>query len=240
MPQWHVRINGDDFDLSQLAASLSSDDLRIQKEDDGYVLTSNSLDNFDDPHGVKQAAESVISSLNGIMRLVLKASRPLSMSSCYLADTEGRKHHYLMAEAGSLVMRGCVGIVKISKEGEDTELTPPNPIHPPMVLARKDQRVARVLTMYGKAANPWKDLFPILEIIKDDVGGTRVIVEKGWTTKTELTRYRRTANHNQAAGDDARHGVSKEEPPSDPMTPAEARTFIDGLLSQWLASKTAP
>jgi len=63
------------------------------------------------------------------------------------------------------------------------------------------------------------------------------LVSKKWTTRSQISRFTRTAGHPKVAGDEARHGVSTVEPPPNPMTPPEAWTFVASVLSEWLAVK---
>jgi len=70
-----------------------------------------------------------------------------------------------------------------------------------------------------------------------DVGGTSNIIKRGWATDKSITRFKRTAQSPEVIGDLARHGIQKDEPPEDPMTVSEAKSFIETILHKWLRSK---
>lgn len=52
----------------------------------------------------------------------------------------------------------------------------------------------------------------------------------------EFERFDRSINHPKAMGLEARHAVSKVDPPPKPMTLAEARTFAHRVGTAWLAT----
>ncbi len=72
--------------------------------------------------------------------------------------------------------------------------------------------------------------------IANSAGGTDTVVNSGLVSRTQLRRFKHSANSVNAAGDEARHGVEPRTPPADPMTIAEARSLVDILLSRWLAN----
>ena len=106
-----------------------------------------------------------------------------------------------------------------------------------LALSGTDEPIARALRLYEVAVQPWKDLYPIYEIIETGMGGEDALVSRGCSSRKQISRFTRTAGHPKVAGDEARHGVSTVDPPPNPMTTAEAWTFIGSLLSQWLEFK---
>jgi hypothetical protein len=90
--------------------------------------------------------------------------------------------------------------------------------------------------MFGMVVQPWKDFYPIYEIVRKDVGGEEKLVSKGWTSMTQIRRFRHTANSPEAV-EGSRHGVPTGTPPTNPMTPAEAMEFIRSLIIQWITYK---
>ncbi|MGH7884376.1 MAG: hypothetical protein ACRENO_01630, partial [Thermodesulfobacteriota bacterium] len=64
------------------------------------------------------------------------------------------------------------------------------------------------------------------------------IVEKEWTTKKEIKRFKHTANSPSVLGEDARHGEENTQPPLKPMTLLEARQFIEKLIHNWISTKS--
>ena len=113
----------------------------------------------------------------------------------------------------------------------------PKPIW--LILALSDTAVSKALRLFGKTTNDhdWVGLYRIFEVIKDDVG-TQLMYAKGWATKAAITNFTRTANHPDAAGDDARHGATNDQPPTNPMALSDARSLIELLLHRWLDHKS--
>lgn len=107
-----------------------------------------------------------------------------------------------------------------------------------------DSAARRALQFIGLRGN-WLSLYKAYEVVEEDIGGKknearRKIEENGWATRTEQTRFRRTANGYDVIGDEARHGVQTEEPPRNPMTYNEARHFVRSLVRRWLNDVVVP
>jgi hypothetical protein len=73
----------------------------------------------------------------------------------------------------------------------------------------------------------------IADLIQDDIGGAMRDLVSG----NQLTRFYRSINHPDVFGEQARHIVSKEEPPPKPMNIHEARKFVHGLVELYLEKK---
>ncbi len=56
-------------------------------------------------------------------------------------------------------------------------------------------------------------------------------------TKDKISQFTHTANSQSALGDDARHGVDRNDPPKEPMSLSEADALIRNLLQKWLQWK---
>lgn len=85
----------------------------------------------------------------------------------------------------------------------------------------------------------WVNLYRIYEIVKDDLGSDHEIANKTSASANQLTLFSRSANHEKASGDDARHGVSSEneQPPPKPMSLPEAINLVTELVNDWLEIK---
>jgi hypothetical protein len=99
MAEWHVNLQGDDFDLAELAARFASQDFLIQREGTAYYLMADELNTLEDPREVLDAAERILLPLNGLAKLMLSTRRPLSVGSLYQVEGDGKNRHYLLAES---------------------------------------------------------------------------------------------------------------------------------------------
>lgn len=234
MGKWWVNLQGEDFDLSQLSRLLISPACRVRQEEGRYFLTADRLNNLEKPGEVREAAEKMTAYINGLVRLRFNSRTRISVGNFEERIGNGEtKNLYMMPESESLWMReGAVGVV-ITEGGADKPAPQQvDPFAAWCALTDSDQKIAQALEMYGNASlsDPWKDLYPVFEIIKKDVGGEDELVRMVWTTRTQIVRFRHTAQG-------TRHGVSTGDPPKNPMTEAEAWTFLRSLLNQWLEFK---
>lgn len=62
---WKVRILGNDFDLAELARSLSNDQISVTKEQNDYYLKHESFQNCQTDEEVREKASRLIVILNG-------------------------------------------------------------------------------------------------------------------------------------------------------------------------------
>jgi hypothetical protein len=236
MSEWWINLQGDDFDLSQLATILTSSNFRIQRSEGGYYLTADSLNQLENAHEVWETANTRLQSFNGMVRLMFPGSKPLSVGNIQRIEADGRTHHYLLTESGAYALQGSVVAVVQTGEGGVTQPAQRNPMPEWVNLTQADPTVARVLAMFGKVVQPWKDLYPIFEIIRKDVGGEEKLVSMRGISMPDIKRFRHTANSAEAV-EGTRHGVPTGTPPKYPMTPAEAMEFIRSLTVQWITSK---
>ena len=78
----------------------------------------------------------------------------------------------------------------------------------------------------------------VYEIVKKDAGKTNKIDRiQLWIDKDKISQFTHTSNSQSAMGDDAPHGVDRNEPPKEPMSLSEADALIMTLLQKWLQWK---
>jgi hypothetical protein len=98
--------------------------------------------------------------------------------------------------------------------------------------AEADPDAQEVVDIWGSKPHDWVNLYKVFEIVQQRVD----IKENGWASDNEITRFARTANHPEAAGEGARHGRSNKEPPPKPMSLAEADALVERIVIAWLWS----
>jgi len=107
-----------------------------------------------------------------------------------------------------------------------------------IAIAERNPRIAKALTYYQRG--DWFNLYKAWETIRDGVGGEKVLLhEKRWTTKKFKDRFTQTVNNSELIGDEARHGVWREQQPSAPMSMDEAQEFVIGLIRSWIREADA-
>jgi hypothetical protein len=83
----------------------------------------------------------------------------------------------------------------------------------------------------------WKNLYMVLEVIEDDLGGEEAVLQKRYVSIKKLKSFKRTANSYLAIGRDARHATIKNSMPRSPMSLTVAQELIHIVLQKWLESK---
>ena len=104
-------------------------------------------------------------------------------------------------------------------------------------LTGLDKSVDKVLRLLGDDDLSWVNLYRLYEIVRDDIGGEKAIVSRGWCQPEDLRLFRWTANHPEASGDAARHGSRSESAPKQPMELSQAQTIIKTMVQKWLRAK---
>jgi len=112
---------------------------------------------------------------------------------------------------------------------------PPPPPAPPrwVEAARQDDDVAAVLRILADPDVPWGRLSHAYEIVRSDFGSGIT----SWASKADCERFTHTANNRLVLGDDARHGHTGFQPPSNPMSLGEARRLLRQIVSGWLRAR---
>lgn len=226
---WKVRLSGERFDLERLSEVFTNDGLRIVQEQEKFYLLSTDFAPEADAREIDAQANELLLVLNGAARLALRGRTPISNADPERIRDDGGREVFCMVRDGILIG----DFVR-----HDDDPSPANPVPAWLDLGLSDPSVARALRLYGRWPQDWANLYRIFEIIETDVG-PKTILQQGWATKSAMTNFARTACHPDptAAGDDARHGATKAQPPPSPMTLSEARALIELLLHRWLDHK---
>ena len=83
----------------------------------------------------------------------------------------------------------------------------------------------------GSPEDPhFADLYKVWEIIRH-AGGLETAVQSAGISSNAMTRFTRSANHQAARGDKARHARLAQAPPDKPMPICEARAKMGNLMS---------
>jgi hypothetical protein len=241
--RWRVALAGDPFDLEELRAHVTSPHMRVVREGETYFIESAAFEALSTSDDVFQEAQGHLPLINAAARLDRPSYMDATLSGAIIETTaEGAKHHAHVV-TDTIRLRSKVDAVIVST-GEQPPRPPPPPPPPPpgstaadkwLALAARDPDAAKALSFWAKP-HDWATLYKVWEIIRDG----EEVQNKGWASGNEITRFTRTANHQEAAGDDARHSRLKADPPPNPMTLGEADGFIGRLLRTWLDSMLDP
>jgi len=234
---WEVHVSGPQSILDELVYAFDDGDITLTRVGDQFVLRSRTLQNLADSAAVRSEAERIVEALSGISRVLLQSDRPLNVASLAEVRADGTRNIFVQVEPAVLrVGAGLVSVVVTHSDGRIEEHRPSDPAPIWLGRALSDAATARALRLRDAGHLSWTDLYRLYEVIEAGAGGADGILAKDWISRSQLRRFKHSANSVSAAGDQARHGVETTQPPADAMTLSEARSLIDILLGRWLGS----
>jgi hypothetical protein len=231
---WELSLQADPEVLKAATDCLMGSPYRISEKSGGmFVLLSDEFRTDQSP-GALAKGDEVVTSLNAVLQALFPGMRPIKIMGA--AKTEGNVRRVSMyaVASGSYIVPPPVG----AKRATHAESHPAVQLTSRLIEAAKtDGELRRMTRLLANADPQWSDLYRIYEIIEASMGGEDGIAQRGWMTKSDMERFRRTANHPAAAGDTARHGVSDCQPPAKPMPVRSAQTFIRNLGIRWIEDR---
>lgn len=239
-PIWQLQLTGDSSDLEHLSENLSSGSLRVLKDLQGYVLESQNFASCNSSEQVLEKSREHLAILSGILMAARQAPRALGAGAVILKNTDGSGQIF-MSFHEELHARDFVDAVVIDSQG--IKVAPPRHVARSVVLlqlALSDPAVAKVLRLLASPdRRTWVGLYRLHEVILEEIGGEKQLERLGWGSKTDLRRFKHSANSVAVAGDSARHGTEQSDAPKNPMTLDEADAYCGYVLQAWLTSKGA-
>ena len=234
--EWLAFITGEGSDLEDLCKSLSSSELSIIKEEQGFVLKSKDFDSLKDAKDVKSRASEILVLISGAARLALGMRRPLSVVYIVKVRDDGTRDLFIEV-SDTITVHAGVTVSVLGADGTIQEVHQVSPIPSWVAVAQRDTDVAKALRLFGAGTHDWVNLYRIYEVVENDVGSISNIVKKGWATRKAIERFKHTANSPGAIGDESRHGKQASKPPKAPMTLSEAKSLVETVLHNWLRMK---
>jgi hypothetical protein len=237
MRQWLARLRGEKFDLQELPKLFDSADITVTEEDGNYYLKSAKFTNLANAEEVLTVAAEIVDTINDVLFFHLGNFRPAEIDAVTEVHEDGSRHHRVFLK-GSVTPRSRVSIAHLTitdANGNVVESEQSGVAATLMDAAGKYRAVADALHFYRNS--DWGSLYKVFEIIRDDVGGNRCLIQRGWVSKRVLSRFTRTAQSRDAIGDEARHASKKFTPPRHPMVLSEVRGVIRSILERWLQTK---
>lgn len=174
MPQWLVKLAGDDIDLRSLSGQFREPECRVDKDTDGvYHLTSDTFDSMTVAAEVHTASSDMLLLINDLMKVRNPEYRPALLDKVVRINDDGTRSGYVF---GSATMRGsgratAEGIV-IAPDGKVVPSPEPDKSQARLKLAEQDAKVREVL-VYWRGCNAGdSDLcfnaYKVYEIIRED------------------------------------------------------------------------
>jgi hypothetical protein len=226
-------LEGPEVDLYDLTRLFATGDTQIVKDGDAYYLASVEIDNRPEAEAVYEAAQRLLTLVNGVGQAESSSFRPVRLSGAY---NEGDKRHVIArAETAEARFYAFAAAIVTAPDGTERVDSPP----PGPERVKKAMRHPHAAEALGIMAKPeptsWVDLYKVYEIIRDDMKPTS-LDQSGWATKDQLSAFKASANRPDLGGPDSRHARMSGTAPKRNMPIAEARDFIGRLLTQWVDS----
>jgi len=235
--EWEVVLRGPEPILEELTHAFRENENTIVRSNDGFVLRSSRFVNLTNAADVRREATPIVEALSGMSRMLLQSEAPLGIASLVEIRPDGTRNIFVELEGAVLrITAGLVSVQVSHSDGSIEERRPSDPAPTWLTKALATPEAARALRLRDKSPLLWTDLYRVFEIIVEGAGGTDAIVTAGWASRTQLRRFKHSANSVTAAGDHARHGIEQRTPPTDAMTISEARSLVDILLARWLGN----
>jgi len=232
---WEVQLTGDPTDLQTLADTFTGGEIQVAQCGKEYVLRASQFELLDSAASVRESAIELVTALSGSARLVLCAREAIGVGAAVSRVRPNGKRESITVLVGQAVSHERALPITVV-HGTQTR-RPADPISKWLPLATQDPVVAKALRLRNADDLEWVDLYRVYEVIKNDVG--RLMEQLGWASRNELERFARTANSVAAAGDKARHGIERTDPPREPMSLSHARELIDRIMRSWLEWKAS-
>jgi hypothetical protein len=233
-PGWWARLEGEELDLQGLAGALGRPQpVQIRKCDGRYYLRMAEFDQLDESGDVETRAAEILRIVNGAARVQYGNSREVRVDATARIHPDGQIQHFVHL-SGAIHARSRVsGTLTVG--GESVSTAPEPTIAERAVgAALNDPQAERALRIFGRDDVDYRDLYHVLEIAEAAIGSG--IYSDGTVTTAEVRRFKHTANSVHALGDQARHGYEATQPPSQPMSFAEAQALVGRLLRVWFAA----
>jgi len=228
--RWEVQLTGDPTDLQMLADTFTGGEIQVAQSGKEYVLRSSKFELLDSAASVRATAIELVTALSGSARLVLGGRVVIGVGTDVSRVGPNGERESITVLVGQAVSHERALPITVV---HGTQIhRPADPILKWIPLAMQDPDVAKALRLRNADELNWVDLYRLYELIENDVG--RPMHQLGWASRNEIECFARTANSVAAAGDKARHGIERTDPPPEPMSLSHAWELIDRIMRAWL------
>lgn len=227
--RWAVVVEGRQQDLAAVACAIKSNEVSLdESEKDGWLLVTNAFVDLGEARAVKDMAAEILDTMVGAVALGSRHVRPLTTAHVYRRHPDGRKDAFVMVESAVEVSSALgVGVIQTTSEGVVLP-APPSQAEKAMAAAEADDNLRRALRIFSERPRTIDKLYKIYELTQQHPNSD------SWSSSRQRRRFTHSANHPEAHGEDARHAVSNQQPPADPMSLSDSEYFIGEILEGWV------
>jgi len=234
MTEWLVRLEGGKSELEYLC-TVRSPNWSVTAQDNEYYLRAVDFNSLEDPRDVVLIATQILDVIGGIARLSFGDFHAAKVGGVTRVEANGKITQIVMPPSIPITFK--VGIPAVTTSATEGSSQQPNPLERWIQVAEHDELVSRAFALYGGLEHNWRNLYMILEVVEDDVGGEQALIGKEWVPNGKIKLFKRTANNFRVLGREARHGSAKYEPPAETMPLPQAQSLIQKIMEYWIRSK---
>jgi hypothetical protein len=228
---WLFELDGEGLDKLALRPLASACNCTIRPGPDATPwLGGTKFDSMTTPEQALEDVKKTLVRLNGLARLENPEHRTVSLGNAYCQD---QRLHYI-ASSGRRIPKSEVYEYTSPLTGGD--FVPP--VDPAADRRRKrimaDPKLAEIPEVFANEIT-WQRQRVAFEKINALVGkGDNALVENGYATQSELTRFKANAQDPRHSGHEAVHGVPRGPLKGTKMTEREGFDFIVRLFNTYM------
>lgn len=243
--RWQVGISGFKCELELIEQVFERLGYKIVENEEIYYLNSDKFETCSDHNAVWEEANKLKNSIQNL--LVLIPIKNIAFNLEHILETQedgsSQKHCFaavVMSASTVLTLNGHALTIgtpeeiekqRIKREEQEKREKVRETVKLIATSSKYDQ-VQLVLDLLKGQLTPLITGH-IFDLIEDDIGSDIKLL----SNKTKIRRFTRSINHPDIFGVEARHIVSRQPPPPDPMNLEEAKEFIKELVNKWVEQK---
>jgi hypothetical protein len=208
--------------LEAIAPCFVSDNARIVKHEEGWILESSEFASCTTGEQVFPIADDIAARIHRILALYCGATETISVEHIYWINAAGEPLRSI---------RGSFSVNVISSKGlaELKAMRGTQPlgsvVFQSMIL---DAAVNEALTLHGESGLSWSQIYDIMEFLGGEVG----LAKTGHSNRRQIRNVRQTVNHYRHLGSPKKFALPPNPPPL-----TEATDFARSLLKGWISSR---
>lgn len=231
-----LRLDGDKWDLEEMAYSFQEGQAKVKKSDDFFYL---SLDELKSDSGKSDAeilatAENALKAMNAICLVRDERFRAPRIAGIARRDpVTGKIGGTSISLQGRVEIRGRARATLAVTESDGT-VRPRQPTfgETAFQIGLTNEALREALRTYGTVEHIWSGLSNVLETIEKANKGK---IPRTWANKGEIKAFKVTAENYSASGPLSRHGfdASKKHVKAE-MTISQGRALVQKVLQAWM------